>query len=102
MPAPHTTRTRRAAAILAACAAAAGLAACGEKTLDTADAEDEIKEKVVGLGVSNPDKVECPDDMKAKKGEEYTCTVTAEGGREVKVNLTMTNDDGAFTFTLAE
>ncbi len=80
-----------------ALAAVIALAACGEKTLDTADAEDEISDKLEGQGRPAPDKVECPDDMTAKKGKTYTCKLTA-GEDELDVKLTMLDDDGKFEF----
>ena len=92
-----TTIARLTAAVLA-CTAAVALAACGEKTLDTADAEDEISDQLVAQGRPKPKAVECPDDMKAKKGEKYTCTLTAPAGDKAKVNLTMLDDDGKFRF----
>jgi hypothetical protein len=77
---------------------AAALTACGEKTLDTADAEDEISEKLQAQGRPEPKDVECPDDMTAEKGKKYTCKLTAPNGDEVDVDLTMLDDDGRFEF----
>jgi uncharacterized lipoprotein YehR (DUF1307 family) len=91
------TILRRTTAALVAAAFAVSLAACGEKTLDTADAEDEISDKLVEQGRPKPDKVECPDDMTAEKGKEYTCKLTADGD-ELDVKLKMLDDDGRFEF----
>jgi DNA-binding transcriptional regulator WhiA len=85
--------TATALAVLAALV----FAACGEKTLDTADAEDEISDKLQEQGRPKPDKVECPDDMTAEKGKTYTCKLTA-GEDELDVKLTMLDDDGKFEF----
>ena len=91
------TTLHRTTATLVALALAVSLAACGDKTLDTADAEDEISDKLQEQGRPKPDKVECPDDMTAKKGKTYTCKLTA-GDDELDVKLTMLDDDGRFEF----
>jgi uncharacterized lipoprotein len=90
--------TSRLATAVLACLVAVAIAACGEKTVDTADAEDEISDQLTAQGRPKPKDVECPDDMKAKKGEKYTCKLTAPNGDEVNVNLTMLDDDGKFRF----
>jgi hypothetical protein len=77
---------------------AVALGACGEKTLDTADAEDEISEQLQAQGRPEPKEVECPDDMTAEKGKEYTCKLTAPNGDELDVKLTMLDNDGKFRF----
>lgn len=92
------TTLRRTFAVALAVAAMGALAACGEKTLDTADAESEITDKLKTQGVE-AESVECPDDMKAKKDQTYTCTAKA-AGRDVDVKLTMLDDDGRFEFQL--
>ncbi|HEX8745286.1 MAG TPA: DUF4333 domain-containing protein [Thermoleophilaceae bacterium] len=86
------------AAAAAACLAALALAACGEKTLDTGDAEKKIADGVQDEQGYEPEKVDCPDDMKAKEGETYECTVTAPGGDEVEAKITMVDDNGRFRF----
>lgn len=45
-----------------------------------------------GIGGS----VACPDDIEAEEGKEFDCTLTAPNGDEVRVNVTLTNDDGGF------
>jgi hypothetical protein len=92
------TTFRKAMAAALAVAAIGGMAACGEKTLDTADAEDEIADKLKTQGVEATD-VKCPDDMTAKKDKTYTCKAKA-GGQDVNVKLTMLDDDGRFQFQL--
>jgi major membrane immunogen (membrane-anchored lipoprotein) len=84
--------------LLAALAAALGLAACGEKTLDTGDAEDKIADGVQEQQNYEPENVECPDDMEAKKGNTYECTVTAPDGKEAKAEIEMLDDEGRFRF----
>jgi hypothetical protein len=95
------TAARRVFTAALACAAIGGLVACGEKTLDKGSAEDQISEKLQDQGRPAPKSVECPDDMKAKKGESYTCKLTAPNGDELDVKLTMLDDDGKFEFEVA-
>ena len=97
MPVRARKPARRAAA-LALAAAAVGLAACGEKTLDTGDAEKQIADKLVELRNVRPKEVSCPDEMKAKKGERYRCTITAPNGEKIGATVEMTDDDGRFRF----
>jgi hypothetical protein len=57
-----------------------GVAACGTKTVNTEKGERFIKKTVsqqVGATVKS---VKCPDDIKAKKGGTFTCTVTGSDG----------------------
>jgi hypothetical protein len=91
---------RRTPLAVAALAAAAALAACGDKTLDSGDAEGKIADGVKEQQNYEPEKVECPDDMKAEKGETYECKVTAPGGREATAKITMVDDEGRFRFVV--
>ncbi len=84
--------------IAAACAAAAALAACGDKTLDTGDAEKKIADGVQEQQDYEPESVDCPEDMKAEKDETYECTVKAPGGKEATAKITMLDDEGRFRF----
>ena len=95
------TTLRRTFAAALAIGAMGALAACGEKTLDTDDAEKEIADKIEQQRNVRPKTIECPDDMTAKKGETYTCTLTAPNGDELDVKLTMLDDDGKFEFEVA-
>ena len=81
-----------------AVAAVLGLAACGEKTLDTGDAERQIADKLDELRNVRPKEVSCPDEMKAKKGQRYRCTITAPNGEKIGATVEMTDDDGRFRF----
>ena len=84
-----------AAALAAGALVAAG---CGEKTLDTGDAEQKISDSIFDQRKVRVD-VSCPDDMKAKKGQTYTCEAKANG-QDVKVKLEMLDDDGRFEMQL--
>lgn len=92
----------RVAMLALACALPMTVAACGEKTLDSGSAEEEISQKLEELRNVKPEKVECPDDMKAKKGDKYECTLTAPNGDELPVDLTMTDDEGKFEFEVGQ
>jgi hypothetical protein len=87
-------------ALAAALLAAVALAACGDKTLDPGDAEERIAEGVEEQQNYKPEKVECPDDMKAEKDETYECTVTTPEGEELEATITMLDDDGRFRFVV--
>jgi hypothetical protein len=64
---------RHAAAVLAVLAAAAGLAACGDKTLKTGELKDTIAAQFKAQGIPLHD-ISCPDGIKAKTGEAIHCT----------------------------
>ena len=80
----------------AALAGAAVLAGCGEKTIETGELEAELKSQLGADAGVEPRSVECPDDIKAEKGKKFDCTLTAPNGEEVRVEVTLTNDEGGF------
>jgi hypothetical protein len=84
----------------AALAAAFALAACGEKTLNSEDAEKKIADTVEEQTGKRPENVECPADMKAKKGRTYDCKVFLERGNQATAKLTMVNDEGRFSISV--
>jgi hypothetical protein len=92
-------------AVLALSAVTAlALTACGTKTLDDKDLEGKLQtelSKQAGVDPANV-KVACPGDQEVKKGHKFDCTLTAPNGDKVKVNVTLTNDDGEFTATVPE
>ncbi|MDQ3934414.1 MAG: DUF4333 domain-containing protein [Actinomycetota bacterium] len=78
-----------------ACSALA-LAGCA-KTLESGDAESKIADEIKKQRNVEV-KVECPDDMEAKKGKRYQCTVTEPSGAQLGLTLETTDDDGGFRF----
>ncbi|MBA2505581.1 MAG: DUF4333 domain-containing protein [Thermoleophilaceae bacterium] len=82
--------------VLAAVAALA-LAGCAS-TLDSADAEKQISSSLEKQTRQKPKKVDCPEDIDAKKGTKFDCTVTAQDGSTIRVNAATTDDDGKFTY----
>jgi phosphoenolpyruvate synthase/pyruvate phosphate dikinase len=86
-------------AIPAAAALILGFAACGN--VDTGKIEDEIAKQVEkqAQGQVKVKSVKCPDDVKAKKGDKFTCTITAENGATAKALVVQQDDDGNVRFT---
>ena len=94
---PH----RGLAALAAACVSVVLLAACGERTLDTSRLETQIEKTLserTGFSITS---VACPDDVKAKKGGKFSCTVTTSRKERVRVNVTQDDDQGGVTWKLA-
>jgi hypothetical protein len=81
--------------------AALGLAACGDTTIDTSSAEKSISENIQKQLGQKPKSVSCPDEIKAKKGGTFTCTVTASDGAKATIKATQTDDNGHFNFTIS-
>ena len=89
--------SRRAALPLLAVGAAAALVGCsvsvGGSDLDTGELETEIEDGLEAQGVSDS-AVDCPDDVEAEEGDEFTCTATAPDGSTATILVTQTDDDG--------
>ena len=88
------------AVVAAAALSAVALGACGTKTIDSGDLEKELKSQIGEQG-GKVKSAKCPDDIEAKKGKKFNCTVTPQTGQPVKVQVTLKNDDGGFTAQLA-
>ena len=84
---------------LVAIVAAMALAACG--TLDADDLEGKLADSSE-LGLADLDvTVDCPDDQDVEEGNEFTCTATEnDSDQTVDIQVTLTDDDGAFNATL--
>jgi len=79
--------------------AALALTACGDKQLDVTKSEQFIRGVVVrqiGVRVAT---VRCPDAVKAKKGEAFTCVVTGRDGSTGRVNVGQTDEHGNIAVT---
>jgi hypothetical protein len=78
--------------------AALSVAACGGKTLDTANVEKDIQKLASEGGVET--KAECPDEVEdVKKGKTYECTITYAGNETNKQTVEMKigdNDESEF------
>ncbi len=90
-------RANRSILLAVPVAALLALSGCGN-TIDSADLEDQLREKLsadAGVDPANVS-VACPDDEESEKGNEFDCTLTAPNGDEVTVNVTITDDEGGF------
>jgi predicted small lipoprotein YifL len=100
LPPPMTTK--RLLIAPAALLATFGLAACGDKTIETGSAEKSISDNIEQQGLPKPKSVECPDEIKAEKGGKFSCTLTTADGSKVKVNASQTDDNGRFNFDISQ
>jgi hypothetical protein len=86
---------------VAAVALALVPAACGESTLDTAQAERVIErglERQTGVKIES---VSCPGHVEAGRGRHFRCTVVPARGRETSVVVTQRDDNGTITWKVA-
>jgi uncharacterized protein DUF4333 len=90
------------AALAVTCASLALLAtACGQSNLDTSGLEDQIDKTLSDRTGFTIKSVRCPDDVEAKKGGTFRCTVTTARGERAVVDVTQTDDKGGVTWKLA-
>ena len=89
-------QSARRLAVVGALAASLVLAACGTETLDNADLESQLTEQLSADAGVDPAQVSvsCPEDVEIEQGGEFECTLTAPDGDEVRVEVTMTDDEG--------
>jgi Domain of unknown function (DUF4333) len=78
--------------------ATVSIAACGEKTIDSGELEAKLAgELAPQAGVKASDvAVSCPSDQEVSEGARFDCTLTAPNGDEVRVAVTLTDDEGGF------
>jgi NAD(P)H-hydrate repair Nnr-like enzyme with NAD(P)H-hydrate epimerase domain len=74
------------------------LAGCSS-TLDSSSAEKSIA-KVFAQSGHPTKKVDCPDDVDAKKGKAFDCTITLSNGQTFKAHAVQTDDNGHFQVSL--
>ena len=86
-------KTRRAAAAAAVAALALTASACGEEVVSKDEVQDEVSNLIQQQAGAKPKSVDCPEDLKAEKGEKMRCKVTA-GGQDVNADVTVTSVDG--------
>ena len=86
---------RRLGLVLVAVVIAAALTGCS-KTLDPADVEGEIKSQFTDQGLDVA-AVTCPDDIEAKADTTAECEMAANNIK-VPVEITVTDDEGKFSF----
>lgn len=94
------------AALTALTVALASLGACddGAGSLDTDELEEELRVQLSeGAGVDPADvAVECPEDIEVEEGREFECELTAPNGDLVRVEVTLTDDEGSFEAIVPE
>ena len=88
---------RRVAWIVAVPAAVLLLGACS-KTLEMDEVESQIKTGIEQQTGATVTEINCPDEVEAKDGDTFDCTVTADDGSEATVEVTQTSDDGDITW----
>jgi hypothetical protein len=86
----------RAAALLSL-AASCLVGACGERTLDDRELESSLKRQLDGSAGVTSRGVNCPEDIAARKGRTFACTLVAPNGDQVRVDVRLTNDEGGFS-----
>jgi hypothetical protein len=70
------------------------VAGCGDKKLDTDKLEGKIKtgiEKQAGVKIKS---IDCPSDVKVKKGDTFSCKATTNSGQSANVKVTQQDDKG--------
>jgi hypothetical protein len=77
-------------------------AGCGE-SIKTDDLEAQLREQLAPQNNANPEDVtvDCPEGQEVKKGRKFNCTMTLPSGSKARVNVTLTNDDGAYEAVVA-
>jgi Domain of unknown function (DUF4333) len=93
---------RKHAAVGALVLAAVTVAAtgCGD-VIDSKKIENQLKSQVEAAGIKLKS-VSCPDNVDAKAGQKFNCTVTTAKGTEVKLNGEVKNDKGLVDFNSAD
>jgi len=86
--------------VIAAVPVALGFAGCA-KQIDEKDIESKIAENIAQTTGGQKPKIDCPGGQDAKKGNRFNCTATI-GGNKATVIVTLTSDDGRFTFQLKQ
>ena len=77
--------------------AAAG-SGCGESRLDTDRVESAIRGGITRQTGVKVDTVRCPDEVKARKGDTFSCLARASNGRRARVEVTQRDDEGAVSW----
>jgi Domain of unknown function (DUF4333) len=81
-------------ALAAACSLGAVLSAgCGTQTLDTVDAERAMAKRLTAKAGKKV-KVDCPDEVKIKRGGTFACKANVQGKKSQTVRVTQLNDKG--------
>ena len=87
----------RRAVFLPVCLATLAMAGCASK-LDTGKIEREIKQELTSRTGAKLVAVDCPGDVKAKKGTTFRCTATSAAGARVPIEVTQEDGKGRVTW----
>ena len=95
---------------LGAIAAVALLGGCsfeasvGSRSIDQTEVEQVMSDGLEDLVGVAPQSVDCTgiEDLELEEGNTFTCTGTAPAGGEFDINMTLTDDEGKFTFEVPE
>ena len=70
----------------------------GGDTIDAADLEASLADQLAPQAGVDPGDVivACPEDQEAKKGSKFECELTAPNGDKVRVDVTLTDDEGGY------
>ncbi len=83
-----------------------GLGACsfsfsmGDKDLDTAKLETELKTQIAAQTDVPIGSADCPDDVAIEQGNTFNCTVTTADGTPLTVIVTQDDDEGNVSWEL--
>ena len=74
------------------------------RTMDTDDLETKLRTQLAPQGGVKPEDitVDCPEGQEIKKGNEFSCTLTAPDGTTARIDVTLTNDRGGFDAIVPE
>jgi hypothetical protein len=73
---------------------ALGLAACGDDVVSQDEVEKEVKSLISEQVGEEPKEVDCPEDLKAEKGEKMRCKLVTKKGEELGAEVVVTSVDG--------
>lgn len=89
------------ALVPASAVAISALAFAGCGNLDTDKLEDKIKEDAKKDNVTLSS-VDCPSDVEAKKGKDFTCTAKLANGQTLTLKVEQTDDEGNVKYSVAQ
>lgn len=76
------------------------LSGCGTKRLNTDKLEGKIKQGIEQQARVKVKKVDCPSDVKVKKGNVFTCTAQTATGQKAHVTVTQRDDKGNVNYSV--
>jgi hypothetical protein len=88
-------RRQRALAAVPAALALVVLAGCGDTEIDSGKVEKLIRDNVAA---PKPARIDCPDGVKARKGEVFYCKLEYPGRRPATLTVHIESGDGRVSF----